>query len=85
MGELNTRAVTMVIPSHAQGDCVKCREKIVFTPPGSALWVLANIYKGRGTKKRWDHLECFHEPCYADAGSPYGEAPYKKSKIVRVA
>ena len=85
MGEtrLDSRAVTMVVPTYARGDCSKCKEKIIFTPPGKEHWVLANVYKGRGQKRKWDHLEHFHESCYSEAGLPYGLAPYKKTKIVR--
>lgn len=79
MGELNTRAVTMVIPTHAQGDCSKCKGRIIFVPPGKEHWVLANVYKGRGQKRKWHHLEHFHSICYSEADEPYGPAVYKKT------
>ena len=80
MGELDTRAVTMVIPMHAAGNCAKCRGKIVFAPPGKDRWVLANIYHGRGAKRKWDRLEYFHSLCYTEANEPYGKAAYKKTR-----
>ena len=49
--------------------CAHCGEPIKFRARVRANQVICNVY----VKNQWDRVEHYHEECYLDAESPYGE------------
>lgn len=72
-----TRAVLRRIVPGIMEPCAHCGERIGFRAQQHSNWVIANVYK----RKRWDHVEHFHDGCYVEAGSPHG--PADESKVRR--
>ena len=71
----------MVVPFGADDDCALCDDSMTWHPPGTEVWVVANVYEGRGEQRHWDRVEKWHPKCYDSKGRPYGEAPYRKAQI----
>jgi hypothetical protein len=81
--ETDSRAVTMTIPFGADSECTSCERLITFIPPGKGKWVVANVYEGKGKKRRWNRVENWHPECYEVRGLPYGEAVARKTTITK--
>ena len=54
-------------------ECSLCEERVKFRARERHMQVICNIY----VDGRWDHVEHFHEPCYGEAGEPFGPAAEK--------
>lgn len=74
--------------------CASCADPVLFVQSTDNLWVIANVYSVcgheqepcrfcRGTGRRWDRIEHWHPQCYEQSGFPYGEATFRKTKVVR--
>lgn len=64
-----TRAVLRSVEPGNSVDCARCGQQIKFSARTKPRQVIANVYES-GT---WRRVEHFHELCYDEAGSPYGE------------
>ncbi|MCP3857831.1 MAG: hypothetical protein GY745_04425 [Actinomycetia bacterium] len=64
-----SRAVTRLIEAGSMVDCSYCNERVKFQARMRANQVICNVY----TKGVWDRVEHFHEDCYTEAGSPFGD------------
>lgn len=72
--KLGTRAVVRQIEPGVNEPCAHCGERIGFRARQRRRWVIANVYR----RRRWHHVEHFHEDCYTAAGSPHGPADATK-------
>ena len=87
---MDSRATLMKVGELDMDFCAHsdCGGKI--TEESDKQWVVANVYtdcctllecrRCRGSGRRWLALERWHQVCYANAGSPYGEPVSQKSK-----
>ncbi len=64
-----SRAVTRLIEAGSATDCVHCGERVKFRARERHRQVICNVY----VDGRWDRVEHYHEACYVEAGSPYGD------------
>jgi len=89
----DSRAVTMIMRYNDLQECVSCGENITFLQATSNIWVVANVYVDcdhsdpvcrlcLGYGRRWDRIEHWHEDCYGNAGKPYGDTEFRKTKVV---
>jgi hypothetical protein len=65
-----TRAVLRQVEPGNDAVCVHCRTAVKFAARTHPQQVIANVY----VDGAWDRVEHYHEPCYLEAGAPYGEA-----------
>lgn len=63
-----SRAVLSAIEEGSSGECPHCEEKIKYAAKQRANRVICNVY----VDGKWDRVEHYHEPCYQEAGQPYG-------------
>ena len=85
----------MIMKYNDQQPCSHCGERVMFVHSTSNIWVIANVYVDcdhhwdsicrlcLGYGRKWDHIEHWHEACYKEAGRPYGETEFRKTKVVR--
>ncbi|MEO1062125.1 MAG: hypothetical protein AAFZ07_11950 [Actinomycetota bacterium] len=66
-----SRAVIRLIDAGNSAYCAHCGEPIKFRARIRAYQVICNVY----VKNRWDRVEHYHEQCYEEAGTPYGDPP----------
>lgn len=64
-----SRAVIRLIDAGNAVYCGHCGEPIKFRARVRAYQIICNVY----IKNVWDRVEHYHEECYAEADSPYGE------------
>jgi hypothetical protein len=64
-----SRAVVRRIEPGNMAVCVHCALPVKFAAKLHKLQVIANVY----VDGRWDRVEHFHEECYDEATTPYGE------------
>ena len=64
-----SRAVTRLIEAGSMVDCAHCDDRVKFQARVRANQVICNIY----TKGVWERVEHYHEDCYGEAGSPFGD------------
>jgi len=71
VGELITksRAVVRNIDPGNSATCRHCGAPVKFVARAGLRQVIANVYDDG----IWDRVEHYHEPCYAEAGTPHGE------------
>jgi hypothetical protein len=65
-----SRAVTRRIEPGNLAVCSHCNQPVKFAAKVHKMQVIANVY----VDGRWDRVEHFHDECYAEADTPYGEA-----------
>lgn len=65
-----SRAVLRDVEAGSSVDCARCGERVKFQAKVRNKQVICNIY----TSGVWNRVEHFHQACYEEAGSPYGEA-----------
>ncbi len=63
-----SRAVVRLIEPGSEVECPRCGERVKFRARIRGMQVICNVY----VKGRWTRVEHYHEPCYHDAGDPYG-------------
>lgn len=74
---LGTRCVLRNIDPGDEHVCPGCNMRLKFQARNKMRKIVANIYKGKG----WDRVEQWHEECYMEAASPYGEPlDFKQSR-----
>ena len=66
-----SRAVLRIIEAGNTALCAHCNAPVKFVARAQLKQVIANVY----IDGKWDRVEHFHEPCYAEAGEPYGPTP----------
>lgn len=64
-----SRCVMRAIEPGCSATCIKCDEPVKFIARVNGRQVIANVYEDG----RWQRVEHFHEECYSEAHSPYGE------------
>lgn len=67
--KFRSRAVTRLIEAGSMTDCVHCEDRVKFKAREKHKQIICNVYIGG----RWNRVEHYHEPCYGEANSPYGE------------
>jgi hypothetical protein len=55
--------------------CVHCSQPVKFAAKLHKMQVIANVY----VDGRWNRVEHFHDECYEEAASPFGEADSSSS------
>jgi hypothetical protein len=65
-----SRAVIRRIEPGNLAVCAHCGQPVKFAAKLHKLQVIANVY----VDGRWNRVEHFHDDCYAEADTPYGEA-----------
>lgn len=65
-----SRAVLRLIEAGSTAECPHCQERVKFRARHRDQQVICNVY----IDGVWDRVEQYHEDCYTDAGSPYGDA-----------
>ena len=60
--------------------CVHCSQPVKFAAKVHRMQVIANVY----VDGRWNRVEHFHDECYDEAASPYGDAREDGAKSRRV-
>lgn len=68
-----SRAVLRLIEAGSTAECPHCVERVKFRARHRDQQVICNVY----VDGVWDRVEQYHEECYVNAGSPYGEATKK--------
>ncbi len=64
-----SRAVTRLIEAGSMTECSYCEERVKFKARERHQQVICNVY----INGAWDRVEHFHEPCYNEAGKPFGD------------
>lgn len=64
-----SRAVLRSIEAGSYVDCVRCGERVKFQAKIRKMQVICNVY----TEGRWERVEHYHEECYVESDSPYGD------------
>ncbi len=64
-----SRSVLRPIEAGSYVDCVRCGERVKFQAKIRKMQVICNVY----TDGRWDRVEHYHEECYLESDSPYGD------------
>jgi hypothetical protein len=59
--------------------CVHCSQPVKFAAKVHRMQVIANVY----VDGRWNRVEHFHDECYDEAESPYGDAREDGAKTRR--
>ena len=65
-----SRAVLRRIEPGNLAVCAHCNQSVKFAAKLHKMQVIANVY----VDGRWDRVEHFHDECYGDAATPYGDA-----------
>ena len=65
-----SRAVLRRIEPGNLAVCVHCAQPVKFAAKVHRMQVIANVY----VNGRWNRVEHFHDECYDEASSPYGDA-----------
>ena len=65
-----SRAVVRRIEPGNLAVCSHCQEPVKFAAKLHKMQVIANVY----IDGRWNRVEHFHDECYDEALSPYGDA-----------
>ena len=65
-----SRAVVRRIEPGNLAVCVHCQQPVKFAAKLHKMQVIANVY----VDGRWNRVEHFHDECYGQAESPYGDA-----------
>ena len=65
-----SRAVVRDVEAGSSVDCSHCGERVKFQAKVRNKQVICNIY----VSGKWNRVEHFHQACYEEAGSPFGEA-----------
>lgn len=65
-----SRAVLRRIEPGNLAVCTHCAQPVKFAAKLHKMQVIANVY----VSGRWNRVEHFHEDCYSEASSPYGDA-----------
>jgi|RhiMethySRZTD1v2_1073278.scaffolds.fasta_scaffold1029044_2 hypothetical protein len=65
-----SRAVLRPIEAGSYVDCVACGQRVKFQAKLRMMQVICNVYNDG----RWARVEHYHQACYEEAGSPYGES-----------
>ena len=66
---LTSRAVLRRVEAGNLAICVSCDQQVKFAAKQNRQQVIANVYEDG----KWVRVEHFHEECYPEAGSPYGD------------
>lgn len=70
-----SRAVVRRIEPGNLALCARCGQPVKFAAKLHKMQVIANVY----VDGRWDRVEHFHDECYGEADSPFGEADSSSS------
>ena len=70
-----SRAVVRRIEPGNLAVCAQCGQPVKFAAKLHKMQVIANVY----VDGRWNRVEHFHDDCYAEADSPFGEADASSS------
>jgi hypothetical protein len=65
-----SRAVLRRIEPGNMAVCSHCNQAVKFAAKLHKMQVIANVY----VDGRWNRVEHFHDECYGEASSPYGDA-----------
>ena len=65
-----SRAVLRRIEPGNLAVCAHCSQPVKFAAKVHKMQVIANVYEDG----RWNRVEHFHDECYGEALSPYGNA-----------
>jgi DNA-directed RNA polymerase subunit RPC12/RpoP len=65
-----SRAVLRLIEPGSVAECPECGERVKFRARHRDQQVICNVYED-GV---WQRVEQYHQECYDNAGTPYGEA-----------
>jgi hypothetical protein len=65
-----SRAVVRRIEPGNLAVCAHCGQPVKFAAKLHKMQVIANVY----VDGRWNRVEHFHDECYDEASSPYGDA-----------
>lgn len=74
-----SRAVLRDIEAGSTIDCLVCRERIRFQAKVRNRQIICNVYEDG----KWLRVEHYHDRCYEEAGSPYGEADTGRTSRIR--
>ena len=74
-----SRAVVRRIEPGNLAVCAHCDQPVKFAAKLHKVQVIANVY----VDGRWNRVEHFHDDCYAEADSPFGEADSSSSLNTR--
>ncbi len=64
-----SRGVTRPVEAGSAVECALCGERVKFRAKIRQYQVICNVYM----KNQWDRVEHYHDECYVQAGSPYGD------------
>jgi hypothetical protein len=64
-----SRAVVRRIEPGNLAVCQHCAQQVKFAAKVHKMQIIANVY----VDGRWNRVEHFHEECYGEAATPYGE------------
>jgi len=64
-----SRAVLRRIEPGNMAVCSHCNQPVKFAAKLHKMQVIANVY----VDGRWNRVEHFHDECYGEADTPYGE------------
>lgn len=65
----SSRAVLRMVEAGSYVDCSQCGDRVKFQAKARNAQVICNVYEA-GT---WVRVEHYHQHCYVEAGSPYGD------------
>lgn len=65
-----SRAVLRDVEAGSSVDCAHCGERVKFQAKVRNKQAICNIY----VSGVWNRVDHYHQACYIEAGSPYGEA-----------
>jgi hypothetical protein len=74
-----SRAVVRRIEPGNLAVCAHCAQPVKFAAKLHKMQVIANVY----VDGRWNRVEHFHDDCYVEAGSPFGDADASSSTNTR--
>lgn len=66
---VGSRAVLRLIDPGNSAVCTHCGDPVKFAARAGLRQVIANVYE----EGVWCRVEHYHEPCYQEAGRPYGQ------------
>ena len=65
-----SRAALRRVEAGNMAICTVCNQQVKFMAKLNRMQVIANVY----VDGRWNRVEHFHDECYDEASSPYGDA-----------
>jgi hypothetical protein len=74
-----SRAVVRRIEPGNLAVCAHCAQPVKFAAKLHKMQVIANVY----VDGRWNRVEHFHDECYLEADSPFGDADASSSTNTR--